>query len=84
MGRDTQLRFTRPGRRAQTSRMTDRQERLLGYLRWEAKPIAVDRLGVIFDYKHPRAAADRLVARGLVVRVSVGVYKARTLRERRA
>lgn len=79
-----QLRFSRPAHVVKVQRMTDRQEKLLGYLRWEAKPVQVDRLGPIFDYHYPRAACDRLVARGLATKVSPGVYRSRALRERRA
>lgn len=79
-----QLRFSRPQRIAQVRRLTERQEALVRYLRWEGKPIQVDRLAGPFGYAHPRAACDRLVARGLAVRIEPGIYQARKLRERRA
>lgn len=80
-----QLRFSRPARVATMDRMTDRQQRLLGFLRWEGgKPVPVDRLGDILGYSYPRRACDRLVARGLVRKIEPGVYASRPLRERKA
>lgn len=66
--------------------MTGRQQELLLYLRSVGEPVSVDYDGLVrsMRYAAPRRACDRLVARGLVVKVSAGVYRAKALRERLA
>jgi hypothetical protein len=46
-------------------------------------PAEAQTLGYLLDYAHPRAAFDRLVARGLAEKVAPGVYRAVVVRERR-
>ena len=65
-------------------RMTKRQGELLHRLRYELVPLEADMLGAVYGYAYPRAACDRLVARGLVEKVRPGVYRAVVVRERRA
>ena len=64
-------------------RLTKRQENLLGMLRWDGGEKDADVLGHLCAYARPRAACDRLVARGLAVKVRSGVYRAVVVRERK-
>lgn len=64
-------------------RLTSRQRILLRALRWEKGPQDALKLGEMMGYAYPREACDRLVARGLVEKVSPGYYRARVVRERR-
>lgn len=85
--RAVQLRLTRPAKKVRVGRMTQRQTNLLGMLRWDGdsavgRMCSADRLGELCGYAYPRAALDRLVARGLAEKVRPGVYRARVIRER--
>lgn len=87
-----QLRLTRPARKANADRLTDRQQALLDILRWNAglskqlqRPLGVhDPIADQLGYRDIRRACDRLVRRGLVVKLGPGDYRPRVLRERKA
>lgn len=80
--RAVQLRLSRPAKKVRTGRLTTRQQNLLGLIRWDDSETDADRVGAICGYAFPRAACDRLVARGLVRKVRPGVYRAVVVRER--
>lgn len=82
--RAVQLRLTRPVRQSRVKYLTKRQRELLAILRWGSEPVHVDLIARQMGYAYPRAACDRLVRRGLAVKVSSGLYRARVLSERRA
>lgn len=87
-----QLRLTRPARKANAERLTERQQALLDIVRWNAglprtlqRPLAVrDPIAAQLGYKDVRRACDRLVRRGLLMKVGPGDYRPRVLRERKA
>lgn len=82
--RSVQLRLSRPAKKVRVARLTRRQANLLLALRWEGKSAGdADALGELLGYAYPREACDRLVARGLAVKVRPGIYRAAVVRERR-
>lgn len=83
MPKAVQLRLTRPVRRVRVRRLTARQRALVELLRFTGG-MQAERVGRMMGYAYPRAACERLVRRGLVVRRKGGVYEARKLSERRA
>lgn len=64
------------------SRLTHRQRALLAALRWRGEQMDAEALGRWHGYAYPREALDRLVARGLAVKIAPGVYRAKVVRER--
>lgn len=83
-GKGVQLRLTRPEKRARTKYLTQRQQSLLALLRFYEGPVDVALIGRLMKYRDPRGACERLVRRGLAVKVEAGWYRARALRERKA
>lgn len=91
--RAVQLRLTRPAKKVRMERLTRRQRALLDLLRapaeisaagtvaWRAG-VEAARVGQLMGYAHPARACDRLVARGLAMKVRPGIYRARVIRER--
>jgi hypothetical protein len=66
------------------ARLTQRQANLLLALRWQGKSAGdADAIGQLLGYAYPRAACDRLVARGLAEKVAPGIYRPRVIRERK-
>lgn len=82
MRKAVQLRLTRPVRKVRVKRLTERQRALVDLLRFSGG-MDVDRVGRMMGYAYPRAACERLVKRGLVVRRGK-TYEARKLSERKA
>lgn len=91
-----QLRLSRPAQRVpEMKRLTRRQHELLtllrnpdgaGHVAGQATPwrsgVTTKHVGRVMGYASPREALERLVVRGLVVKVRRGVYRAVVLRER--
>lgn len=77
-----QLRFSRPSRRANVDRLTERQQALLAWLRGIGRPASVGEIERLTTYSDGRGACERLCRRGLAVKLRPGVYRARALRER--